>query len=355
MKLSILRSLAVMTAFVSVNSIATAAKASPSVLVNQLMLSAKVDLTHDYATLPLHLGHMKDGRKVWFVLTDTNDAAEANRLGLVHASQLGAVLNAKSTRQATVDSQGNFTFEKGTVDFSPKRSLIPGDSPNFFPPKAATPGSVGDAAYSPFVRISGTNIVYNAPIVAFDTDATQISFCNGHVNYDLVHDRAVKICPAMMEASIQLGHGFAGGDQVVYLSFDSNNSLPATMEAATYTPATQDLITSGASETLYAFANGATGVNNPDRQGFNSALAGEGSPLNILGGLTINSHGYTPLWDINVAVWSNQAAMSGQRRRLTSGDQADSASQSMLLTNPMGKRVGTLGLLVNCPVIGFVK
>ena len=352
MKLSILRSLALMTAFASVNSNATS---NPPVLVNQLMLSAKVDLANDYATLPLHLGHMKDGRKVWFVLTDTNDTAEASRLGLVHASQLRAVLNAKSTRQATVDSQGNFTFEKGTVNFSPKRSLIPGDSPNFFPPKSAMPGSVGDAAYSPFVRISGTNIVYNAPIVAFDTDASQIAFCNGRVNYDLVHDRVVKICPAMMEASIQLGHGFAGGDQVVYLSFDSNNSLPATMEAATYTPATQDLVTSGASETLYAFANGATGVNNPDRQGFNSALAGEGSPLNILDGLTINSSGYTPLWDINVAAWSNQAVSSGQRHRLTSGDLVESASQSMLLTNPMGKRVGTLGLLVNCPVIGFVK
>jgi len=342
-------------ALAATGAIQANATETPPMIVNQLLKSAKVDLMHDYATLPLHLGHMKDGRKVWFVLTDSNDDASADRFGLVHAAQLGVALNAKSNRTATIDAKGNFTFDRGTVDFSPKRSLVPGDAPNFFPPKSFQPGSVGDMDYSPLVRIAGTNVIYNAPIVAFDVDASAISFCQGNVNHDLVLDRVVKICPASMEVSVQLGHGFAAGEKVIYLSFDSNNPLPATMEAGTYTPATADLIATGASETLFALANGPTGINNPERQGFNSALSGEGPSLNILNGLTNHSRGYTPLWDVNVAVWTNQAIENGQRRLITSGDQVDNLDRAMALTNPMGGRVGSLGLLVNCPVIGFLK
>ena len=77
-----------------------------------------------------------------------------------------------------------------------------------------------------------------------------------------------------------------------------------------------------------------TGKANPDRQGFNSALAGERSPLNILTGVNISSTDYTPLWDVNVAVWSNPSIKAGQRHVV---------------------RDGSLGLLVNCPVIGFLK
>jgi hypothetical protein len=332
---------------------ATSARAES--IVKQLMPSAKVDLSHDVGTLPLHLGYLKDGRKVWFVLTDTNNAMEAKRLGIVYAGQLSAALNARSTRTAHVDAQGTFTFDAGTVDFSPKAALTPGMAPNYFPPQQANPGSVGDKDYSPLVRLAGTNIIYNAPIVAFDVDAGKISFCDGHVNYDLVHDRVASICPAKMEVSVRLGHGFADGNPVIYFSFDANDPLPATMESATYTPATKDLLGIGAAESLYGFANGPTEKNNPDRQGFNSALSGEGAPLNILAGLTMASNGYTPLWDVNVAVWTMDAIQRGERHRITRDEDTEKLAQMGLLTNPMGGRVGSLGLLVNCPVVGFVK
>ncbi len=337
----------------TVLSVAISASAQPTAIVKQYMTSAKVDFAADTATLPLHLGFLKDGRKVWFVITDTSDAAQATALGLVHAPELASLASYSSTRTATVDSNGIFTFQAGTVDFGPVQTLVAGDSPNFFPPKKATPGSVGDAAYSPFVKVG--SVVYNAPIVAFDVDASDISFCNGGVDYSLVHDRVEKICPSTMKVSIKLGHGFASGSPVIYLSFDSNNTLPATMESSTYTPATDDLKGSDATETLYAFANGATGVNNPDRQGFNSALSGEGSPLNILAGLSMNDSGYSPLWDVNVTAWTAAAIASGQRHLETSNGGVYTASQKGLLTNPMGGQIGTLGLLVNCPVIAFVK
>jgi hypothetical protein len=325
---------------------------------SQLMSSARVDLQSDTATLPLHLGRLTDGRKVWFILTDTNDRNVAAMLGLVAAPELNALRDSKSTRLATLDQNGDFVFESGTVDFSPKRALIAGQAPNFFPPQSFTPGSVGDANYSPFVRIKGTNLVYNAPVVAFDVDAKQISFCTGAVNYDLVHDKVARICPEKMEVSLRLGHGFAGssvGRPVIYLSTDANDKLPATMEGATYAPAMNDLKNAGADEVLYAFANGATGTMNPERQGFNSALAGEGAPLNILDSLSQTSTSYSPLWDINVAVWTDQAVNAGHRKLLKDGHSVTAASEAGDLTNPSGGKVGSLGLLVNCPVIGFIN
>jgi hypothetical protein len=53
----------------------------------------------------------------------------------------------------------------GAVDFSPERLLDPGPNGGF-PAAASRAGAVADPRYSPFVRIAGTNVVFNAPIVA---------------------------------------------------------------------------------------------------------------------------------------------------------------------------------------------
>lgn len=323
------------------------------VLNNSLMPSADVNLTEDTVTLPLFTGKLTDGRKVYYILTDVSNRAIASEKGLVYAPALSAAATLGSTRHAQVEADGTFTFDKGTVDFAPKHNLVPGDAPNFFPPQVFEPGSVGDMDYSPLVEVNG--VVYNAPILAFATDAANLAFCDGNVNYDLVQDKVVKICPTTGKVTLKITHGFASGKEVIYISTDSNNALPATMEQATYAPAMQDLVGAGADDVLYAFANGATGVNNPERQGFNSALAGEGSPFNILEGLSPSSRGYTPMWDVRVAVWTNDAITANQRKRLTDGDSVDAAATAGQLTNPMGAPVSTLGLLVNCPVIGFVN
>ncbi len=54
----------------------------------QLLKSGKIDLSAETITLPLYLGKMKDGRKVWYVLTDTTDAGNAAALGLNYAAKL---------------------------------------------------------------------------------------------------------------------------------------------------------------------------------------------------------------------------------------------------------------------------
>src|SRR5206468_4257892 len=75
-------------------------------------------------------------------------------------------------------------FDKGTVDFSPVRNIVPGPPGAEFPPVSAQPGAVGGAGYSPFVQVvNAAGVIYNAPIVAFGVDANQINFPNGNVDY----------------------------------------------------------------------------------------------------------------------------------------------------------------------------
>ena len=96
---------------------------------------------------------MQDGRKVWYILTDTTDAANAAALGLNFSAKLNYARLAALRVSRHAREGRRLTFESGTVDFSPKRRVVPGDAPNYFPPKVAEPGSVGDQDYSPLINI----------------------------------------------------------------------------------------------------------------------------------------------------------------------------------------------------------
>lgn len=167
----------------------------------------------------------------------------------------------------------------------------------------AQPGSVGDSGYSPLARIvniSGTPI-YNAPIVAFGVSASRLNaFCGGNPDYHLVHDKVVKICPRDGTVTLALTEGFSFAKPVLYLSTKANHLLPAAMEGATYAPGLRDIPVGhddsafSPVERLFATINGPTGAANPQRQGFNSALTGEGLPLNVLGGIPTVATDYSP-------------------------------------------------------------
>jgi hypothetical protein len=79
-------------------------------------------------------------------------------------------------RDATIEQDGTFTFQAGTVDFSPEHVVVPGDAPNVFPPKEAAPGAVGDAAYSPLVEFDNAkNAVFNMPMVAYNVTEDELN------------------------------------------------------------------------------------------------------------------------------------------------------------------------------------
>lgn len=131
--------------------------------------------------------------------------------------------------------------------------------------------------------------------------------------------------------------------------------MSATLEASTFAPSESDILKSGATEVIYTIVNGNMGPKNLERQGLNSALAGEGPSLDILANFTEISAGYSPMWDVRLAEWTKDAIAKGQRNLITDGDDLEAKSDSGLLVSPAGGPVKTTGNLVNCPVVGFTN
>lgn len=324
-----------------------------------LLTSGTVDLAAGTVTVPLHQGRMKSGETVWYVLFDTNDKGQADTLGINYAPKLTFSDIGKAVRTAYLDHGYTLVFDAGKVDFKPERKVVPGSAPNFFPPKAAEPGSVGDAAYSPLVKIvNAGGHIYNAPVLAFDTPAADLNaYCKGKPDFSKVHDRVVAICPETGNVTLQLAMGYSAGRPVLYTSTDANNPVPAALEASTYAPALGEIAVGpdasvfSALERIYAFTNGPTGADHPMRQGLNSALSDGRPPLNVMGSIPTVSNRYSPLWDINAAVWTPKAISAGARSRQTDEHTILGLVSSGYLSGPDGKAFGSTGFVVNCPVV----
>ena len=133
-------------------------------------------------------------------------------------------------------------------------------------------------------------------------------------------------------------------------------SQPA-LESATVAPKLVNITTGhddsafSAVERLFLFANGPTGKDNPQRQGLNSALMGEGSPLNVLGGIPTIATDYSPLWDLNLGVWTQEAIDNGYRSRLTEEFAILGFVEQGWITGPSGAPYGSVGMIVNCPIV----
>src|SRR6202040_894170 len=126
----------------------------------QLLKTGPVDDQNGTITIPLYLGHMKNGTNVWYVLLDVDDPNVAAELGLNFSAKMTFMANA--ARTANFDQNNDLVFDAGTVDFSPVRNIVPGPVGREFPPVAFQPGSVGDKNYSPYVQIvNAGGVIYN--------------------------------------------------------------------------------------------------------------------------------------------------------------------------------------------------
>ncbi|HZA48687.1 MAG TPA: hypothetical protein VE521_07170 [Nitrososphaera sp.] len=323
----------------------------------QLLRSGSIDMNESTITLPLYQGHIRgSGETVWYILTDTTDKGNADALGLNWSPKLA--YSAPGARLATLLQNATLEFHSGTVDFSPEHRVTPSNSSNPFPPSEAQPGAIGDNDYSPLVLVENSGgHIYNAPIVAFGVDASEINFCEGNPNYSRVHDKVVRICPSEGTVTIGLTSGFSFARPVLYLSTEASVPIAAALERATLAPKLVNIVTGrddsafSAVERIFVFANGPTGQGNPQRQGLNSALMGEGSPLNVLGGIPTIATDYSPLWDINLGVWTEEAINNGYRSRLTEEFAILGFVEQGWITGLGGGEYGSVGMVVNCPIV----
>src|SRR5437879_3811536 len=146
-------------------------------------------------TLPLFKGAVKtpSGLKpAWYIILDAGNQAEAERLGVNFSKKLPNAGDA--ARPATRQADGTFLFASGIVDFSPNRVVVSGPEERAFPPTTAQPGSVGDADYSPLVRVDG--IVYDRPVGAAAVEDADINFPGGKPGYATRADQVVAIVAA---------------------------------------------------------------------------------------------------------------------------------------------------------------
>ena len=370
----------------------------------------EVNLSQEYVRLPIYPGIAYAGtphqEKVWYILEDASTPGAADDLGVNYAPKLAnmgiscpACVQTVHLVNPTPD-QNHFgpapiSFA-GAPDFSPTRIAVPG--PHGFPLAKFQPGAVAGPGYTPFIRIAGSDTVYNAPIIATGNGPFDVA------NHTNTADRVLGIHIGGSPADSPSGSfseswvdmlfvkGFDGSEPIVYLSTDAGQPLSAVLERSTYVPALNDASCNGcddflgsARERLFSFTNGQTGVNNPQAQGlqhnakdgllsenavqtntaFINALRYGGDALNVFGDFPTltdprHSDAYSPLWDDQLAMWTPKAVAEGLNKRQINENTVLNLAYSRpdLLTgvNPatgQPQLYGSVGVDINCAVIGY--
>jgi hypothetical protein len=369
----------------------------------------QVNLNNDTVRLPIYPGTApvpgKPGQteRVWYILEDASDSGLAHDLGVNYAPKLAniAIGDPAAVQTVTLGSPtpGQNPFGpaevqfQGAPDFSPTRIAVPGTTG--FPLKSFQPGAVAGPGYSPFIKIAGSDVVYNAPIIA-----------TGDMPFDVTHhtntaDRVLGIhiagpsAPghfAESWADLLFVKGFDAGQPIVYLSTDAGQPLTSVLERSTYVPALNNAAFNGGDdflgssrERLFGFINGQTGADNPQSQGFQhlvldghasedasltntgliNALRHGGDLLNVFGDFPTladprHADAYSPLWDAQLGLWTAKAVKEGLNTRQIDENQVFNlaATRPDLLTgvNPATGQpapYGSVGVDINCAVIGW--
>src|SRR5262245_40296893 len=287
------------------------------------------------ATFPIHEGRV-GSRTVWFVVLDASTGDLADRFGCNRSQKLARARGTGAAQRGHFD--GNVLVLEGTVDFAPQRIVV-GDPVTGFPPLQAVPGSVGDSAYSPLVQLPDGSIL-NAPQL---------------VNGTGMHDKVVALDLGARTARLRLTEGFARDNAVLYLSTDASSPVAAALEGATLAPRLDRAPfpggdgTNSARASLAAFVNGPTGAGNPQRQGLNSALLGDGDPRNVLAWLPDQGR-YSPLWDVHLAAYAPGVPRELQRRFADVEDLAEDGD----VTAPDDSEFAPSNFIVDCPIVAAV-
>lgn len=312
---------------------------APLALAGERVFVPSAKLVGDESVnLPLREGRV-GSRTVWYIVTEASTSGSAERFGAARASKLANARKQPDCLQhASFGADGLLHFD-GTVDFRPERVVV-GDPLTGFPPLEVAPGAVADALYSPLVLLPDGSIL-NAPHVANDTGRA---------------DKVVALDFAKRRVDFALTAGFSRDKSVLYISTDASDPVAAALENVTFVerlgraPRAGGDGTDSARASLAAFVNGPTGVDNPERQGLNSTLLGEGDPLNLLAWMP-NQGRYSPLWDVHLAAWAD----ASDARRLRSFDEVADLAEEGAITAPDGGRFGATGFVVNCPIMAELE
>ncbi len=298
--------------------------------------SAKENADFSQVTLPLHKA-VSHGQTVYYVITEASNAGLATQLGVNTAAKLANAKGTAAVQQVTGSIDGQLSIP-ATVNFGGTRVVQPGATG--FPPAAATPAATGEDGYSPLLELPDGTVI-NAP---------QIANASGQA------DKVVSIDTTNNTVVYRETNGFYNNHAVHYVSFEASDVTTAALEDVTYAPALNTAPTPGdvgfqsARAGIIAFTNGQTGADNPQRQGLSSAILDNNDPLNVIQKIPHEAD-YSPLWDVYLTTWTQQAIDAGQNLRQKDFDTVSMLGQQGQVTSFGGQAFGPAGIVVNCPVI----
>jgi len=314
----------------------------------------RVDPPNETVTLPVFQGVFA-GAPVYYIVTESSDKDDAERRKVNHAAKLRNALGTRAV-QDVFDVNGAVEFS-GTVRFASTRPLRAG--PDGMPPGATPPPSEGDPNYSPLIT-SGNGIVLNASQVA---NASGVHDSLVRLNLGV---RVPKFPTAVGEVTLATFGGFWNTAPLLYLHMDGSALDVATIEGSTFAPNLNFAPGLGSNDPNFSarsaiipIENGRERRGDPERQGLMSFLANQGDPLNVTQTFPGKQDGrYSPIWDVHILRWTEEAIAAGERERLRSdSDVIGEFNKGNLVDtgtgppNPSLDGIRANNAISNCPIV----
>jgi len=351
----------------------------PSVLGIDFRVDRSVVPQGPTARFPMFRGWetLPDGsqREAYYVITEASDANLARDLGVIFAPRMAAAIGSGGEQDSQWTEDGRLVFE-GSVDFSPKRSLIAGEPSEDgmlvgFPPAEVNPGAIADDNWSSFVVLPGTNIVINAQLVANSTGIhDRIPHPDGNSQAQEDDLNNPNFAPDQASVVMQLLDGWHD-DRPYYFHIvtDTSDPAPAAIELGVFAPKLNNLpafglFPGGSMLPFSPTANGRT-VDTGDGQGvqgLNTASLSDRQvqdPTNTFP-IDPSDSRYSPMWDAHITEFTVPA---DERPILTSFDQINTLLEQGILipfrgnlnqeplANSLSNLLTATGAIINCPVI----
>ncbi len=310
-------------------------------------------------------------RELYYVITEASDRELARELGVIFAPRMADAIGSGGEQNATWTEDGRLVFE-GSVDFSPKRSLVPGGADGLlfgFPPAEVNPGAIADAAWSSYVVLP-SGIVINAQPVANSTgihDRIPNPEGNGQEQEDDLDNP--NFAPDQAAVVMQLLDGWQDGRPYYFhIVTDTSDPAPATIELGVFAPRLAQLpsfglFPGGSMLPFSPTANGRTiDTDGNGVQGLNAASLSDRQVQDPTNTFPIDPRDerYAPMWDAHITEFT---IPEEDRPILRSFDQINELlSDGTLIPfrgnvnpNPLENSLSDLltatGAIINCPVI----
>ncbi len=330
--------------------------------------TARFPMFQGWETLP-------DGsrRKGYYVITEASNKLMAKKLGVIFSPRMAVSKGSGGEQNAHWTRRGRLVFE-GSVDFSPKRSLVAGGGSDDgllfgFPPAEVNPGAIASPEWSSYVVLP-SGAVINAQMVANSTGIhDRIPHPDG--NSPAQEDDLNNPNLAIDQASVvmQLLDGWQDGRPYYFhIVTDTSDPGPATIELGVFAPRLANLPTFGLfpGGSMLPFsptANGrTTDTDGFGVQGLNSASLSDRQVQDPTNTFPIDPRDtrYAPMWDAHITEFT---IPESERPILQSFDQINELLADGILipfrgnanpsplANSLSDLLTATGAIINCPVI----